>query len=188
MNVNQKLAALLTKREKIPQNNLKLISPLTFLLIILISLILVVAFLPYGTSLILKAKSESEPKNVSISNITDISFTISWGTQGEVEGVILYGTDLSNLERTAYDNNAGLEGKDFKTSSHVITLTSLNPTTLYYYKIVSGGKIYSGSQKHIFEPVRTLIYSPQTSGKTNQVQGVSTKNSPSHFYQLFFKR
>lgn len=73
--------------------------------------------------------SDEKPQNVTISDITDSSATVSWTTSTETEGGVLqYGVSSDNL--TSF---APTEGP--KTKNHTVELTLLAPTTTYYFEI-----------------------------------------------------
>ncbi len=102
-----------------------------------------------------------KPTSITITNITNNSFTISWKTADEALGYIIYGNSPERLTFSAYDNRASknLESK-YRTIDHSVTLTNLNSETYYYYKIVSNKESYDKVGDEFFEPVKTNSTSP----------------------------
>lgn len=82
-----------------------------------------------------KASPDQQPKEVTISNITDESATISWQTVSPTAGFVTYG-EKSVSASTALDD------RDSKTTTsrnnHYITLKKLTSKTTYQYQIFSG--------------------------------------------------
>lgn len=133
-----------------------------FLAIVGFSLIGLVLF---SSSFLVKGALSStklpKPISITITNVTNNSFTISWKTSEEATGYIFYGSSPEELTYNAYDNEAPDNLKTrFKTVEHKVTLTNLNPETYYYYKIVSNNKIYDAVNGEFFKPVKTTSVSP----------------------------
>lgn len=86
----------------------------------------------------------STPENVKISNVTQTQFTVSWITDVDEIGYILWGTNTNLL------NEIGLDDRDQRYGTptikddihHVTVITTpsmpIKSLTTYYYKIVSG--------------------------------------------------
>ncbi|MBI4028996.1 MAG: fibronectin type III domain-containing protein [Candidatus Blackburnbacteria bacterium] len=106
----------------------------TFLgLFVLIIGVAIGAFLVQSKQTITSSASPEEtPSNVKITNISDKSFTVSWTTTKKVSGFVLYGENQS-LGQTA-DGEAA--------NTHSVDVSSLSPSTAYYFKIVSGQNTY----------------------------------------------
>jgi hypothetical protein len=79
----------------------------------------------------LSAQGDIRPKDTRTSNITDVSFTVSWITDKKTYGFVKWGT--SNLNRTA------LGTQDEPGFVHWITIEELSPSTSYFFKINSEG-------------------------------------------------
>ncbi len=114
------------------------------LLFLAISVVMVSWFGKSYTQLRSKASIGETPNSVQISNITDISFTVSYTTQEQVIGVISYGRDLK-LGQVALDDRdtevglpAGQAGNPSARRVHHITISDLDPGTKYYFSIQSG--------------------------------------------------
>ncbi len=84
----------------------------------------------------LGASSDTEPKDVRITNITDTGFSVSWITDKETTGSIEWGESPS-LGQTAH---ADRTQTDF---IHMVTLKHLKANTKHYFQIVSGGSKYT---------------------------------------------
>ncbi len=107
------------------------------------------------------AGASEDPKNVRISNITDSSFTVSYETNGQVVGSLIFGKD-KNGKTTALDNRDTTGVSPHKL--HYITVTALDPNTPYYFSIVSGQTTYSsGNAPFVATTGPTL--SPAASGQ-----------------------
>jgi hypothetical protein len=111
-------------------------------------------FLVQTTQILRPAASPEEtPKNVRITNITDRSFTVSWVTDKATTGFVSYGTS-QNLGQTESRD------KQVPTSLHHITITGLAPSTDYFFKIASQGRLFDNKgrpfqTKTAPSPVRT---------------------------------
>ena len=66
--------------------------------------------------------------NVSAGNITETTATITWNTDAEANSTVIYGNTTEMLLSTSDSNFF---------SNHTITLTELEPATLYYYQVSS---------------------------------------------------
>lgn len=77
------------------------------------------------------AASESEPNDVRVSNITDSSLTISWTTDKESIGFVIW--------------NKGNTRPDEKGYTHLVTLSGLEAATSYKYKINSNGVFFDNN-------------------------------------------
>lgn len=86
------------------------------------------------------ADSESQPKNIRVSNITDTSATVSWTTDKETSNYLVWGTSSGSITKIV-DEDAQ-NGKYF---NHTVTVSGLSPKTTYFYKINSDGVIYDNS-------------------------------------------
>lgn len=86
-----------------------------------------------------KASISDIPKQVQITNISDNSFTVSWITDKETSGFISFG-DSEKLGNTALDDrDTGAEQARF---THYVTIKSLDPEKVYFFKINSTDKSY----------------------------------------------
>jgi len=90
------------------------------------------------------ANPEIIPKEVKITNITENSFTISWITDAQVPGFVKYGTD-EEIAFTAQDDRDQLSGNQGSFFTHHVTVKGLTPSTNYFFKISSGGKLFDNN-------------------------------------------
>jgi len=84
----------------------------------------------------LGASPNSAPQDVRISNISDISFTVSWTTDKATTGVVKWGKSADSLDQPVNDE---LPNPGFV---HSTTVKPLSPQTAYYFEI------YTGSQEN----------------------------------------
>jgi hypothetical protein len=81
------------------------------------------------------------PKKISISNVADDQFTITWVTDEKTSGFIKYGT-TPQLENIAKDERLERSSENTTFLLHYVTVKSLQPLKTYYFKISSGGRFY----------------------------------------------
>jgi len=80
----------------------------------------------------LGAETDSLPKDIRISNIDSSTFTVSWFTEKDTIGFVVWG-ETPSLGQTAYPD-------DTKTkNTHSVTIKNLKPATIYYFMINSAG-------------------------------------------------
>jgi hypothetical protein len=77
------------------------------------------------------ATGESEPNDVRVSNITNSSLTISWTTDAETVGFVVW--------------DGGTTEADEKSFTHMVNLSGLEPNTSYDYKINSNGTSFDNN-------------------------------------------
>ena len=80
----------------------------------------------------LGASSDTQPKDVRVSNIDEGGFTISWTTDKAVASFLVWGESASSTDKVQKEDI-----QDSKFFTHSITLSGLKPATTYYYKINS---------------------------------------------------
>ncbi len=97
-----------------------------------------------ASNLLVRANPEIIPKQVKITNVTDTTFTVSWITDSQTTGSLNYGTD-KNPSFLAGDDRDQLSGKTGSFTTHHVTLKNLNPTTTYFFKIISGEKVFDNN-------------------------------------------
>lgn len=117
------------------------------LLIITIGLVFIIFLVESGTIFEIGAGPGEDPKNIQITNISDISFTLSYATDGKVIGTLKYGADQENLDIIVLDDRDQLSQSINKYKSHSITVKNLNPKTTYYFSITSGSKEFLNDGK-----------------------------------------
>lgn len=87
--------------------------------------------------LLTKASETAAPKSVTISNISDTTFTISWTTTKPTTGAVRL--EGKRTHDVFYDDREGIAPSQ---STHSVTIRSLKPETTYQFRILSEGKSY----------------------------------------------
>lgn len=82
----------------------------------------------------LGASPQKTPKDIRVTNVTNTSFTVSWITDGQSEGLVKWGETSSALNRTA--NEVADAGPKL---THAVTVNGLTAGKTYYFLINSGG-------------------------------------------------
>ena len=112
------------------------------LLFILLGTVATIFLVKNGSLFLINAGPGQDPKNVGITNISDVSFTLTYVTDDKIIGTINYGTDPGNLNTVALDDRDQLSQSVNEYNIHSITLKNLNPEFVYYFNIISGNKTY----------------------------------------------
>jgi len=100
--------------------------------------------------LLTKASATITPTNVTVSNISDTTYTVTWITKEPTTGSIRLDGALPNSfffdERiSGAGSNTQLTTETYTT--HVVTVRNLKPDTLYKFSIVSNGFSYTNNGK-----------------------------------------
>lgn len=74
------------------------------------------------------------PRDIKITNIGDTSFSVSWITDGPSIGFVEYQSGITGPTNSSPTTNS---------KTHLVTLTNLNPATLYTFKINSNGELFT---------------------------------------------
>lgn len=101
----------------------------------------------------LGATGESSPKNVRITNIGPSSFSVSWLTDIQINGFIVYGESESNLAGVKTETSTG------PNYAHLTEITGLKPGTTYFFKINSGDEVFDNNG--VAWQIQTKEESPQ---------------------------
>lgn len=115
----------------------KKIPTLVGILFIIIGISITSYLVKTGTSLIGIATPSNNPKNIRITNVSTISFSVSYTTSDAVIGVVSFGTS-KNLSQTALDDRDQKSGTPGLYKTHHITIKNLKPNTKYFFSITSG--------------------------------------------------
>lgn len=91
------------------------------------------------TGFLSRAAPEFAPQELTVTNISENSFTISWTTQQNTIGFINYGLDPSSLNETEQDDRSEVTNNPGEHQTHHITIRGLQPQAIYYFKVGSGG-------------------------------------------------
>ena len=121
------------------------------LLFILIGTVATIFLVKNGSLFLINAGPGQDPKNVGITNVSDVSFTLIYATDDKIIGTLNYGTDPGNLDTVALDDRDQLSQSVNEYSIHSISVRNLSPDSVYYFTINSGDKTYpkSGSPYNI---------------------------------------
>lgn len=107
---------------------------------LVVALIVGVLFIGQGAGVFApRATAETTPKNVRITNVTDTTFTVSFMTDLETTSLVKYGTDANKTNLQIADDRVQLSVTNDKFKLHHITVKGLQPGTVYYYVIGTGG-------------------------------------------------
>ncbi len=128
--------------------------------IIGIGIIITSLLVKSGVSFISRAGPSQTPTDVRVSNVQDSSFTVSYITEDKVIGSINFG-DSKNLGQSALDDRDQQTGSVNPHIIHNITVRGLNPSTKYYFSILSGQNTFLNNN-NLFEVItaRTIDGSP----------------------------
>ena len=118
---------------------------------LLIAALLVGAVIYFGERVplisALFAKNGVTVQNIEITNISDISLTVSWTTQSLVVGdVLVSGGSITN--RVALDDRDSPTKKS-PTTTHHVTIRDLSPDTRYQVTLRAGGKNAEGPTQSV---------------------------------------
>lgn len=186
--------------------------PSYFVIVVLIIGIAVTGFLvQQGVLFQGFASPGNTPKDVTISNITDTTFSISYTTSDTVIGSLVITSENNSSEKSIV-----LDDKDKKNNlpkeytTHHITVTNLRPQTAYTFSITSGKSTFTSTdglpsfsittgqsilqdtaQYQVKGKVHTASGKPATEGllylNTKDSQLVSTFIQPDGSYTLSFR-
>ncbi len=97
---------------------------------------------PYLT----RATTNLSPQQVTFSNITDSSFTVSWLTsEPATGGVTLEGNQSPLMDDRLTRAVGGAPNTNQQYRTHSVTVRSLKPATLYTFTILSGNKSHTNN-------------------------------------------
>lgn len=117
-------------------------------LLMILSIILVLIGIPF-TTFILKnqtvfksrASNSQDPQNVTMTNISDKSFTVTYQTELPSTGSISYGDD-KKLGESELEDLDKEKGSFSPKKIHSISVKKLMPSTKYYLTIISGSNTF----------------------------------------------
>lgn len=96
------------------------------------------AYFAYTNGLFtIKSDPSIKPTNIKITNINHDRFSVSWVTDAKTIGSVIYGKS-GKLDQLQIDDNDQLSGQQVARVVHHVTFTSLDPETVYQFKIRSG--------------------------------------------------
>lgn len=137
----------------------KRIPTLLGLLIITVAIGITTLLVGQNTFFIQQASPASNPIDLRITNVSDSSFTVSYSTASYILGTINFGKDqkLGLTITDEKDKNKLIEHK-----IHSFTINNLNPSTKYFFSIISGQDTFLNNSV----PYEVLT-APQLSAKGN---------------------
>ena len=148
---------------------MQLIKPKKISIPLLLGMLLLVAGVSVGvflmrssTSFLPRATPEFAPKNLTVTNITENSFTISWVSEQKGVGYIQYGEGAATLDETATDDRDSLTGSRGSFATHHVTVRSLSPEKAYFFKVASGGngQFYDNNGQPYQVPTAPVLGTP----------------------------
>ena len=87
-----------------------------------------------------RASTSIEPTAVTVTNITDTSFTFVWQTEEKANGTLL-AVDMNGKKYSGFDERDA-SGTLGKYTTHSVTIRSVTPATTFDITIISNGKKY----------------------------------------------
>ncbi len=135
----------------------------------------------FGTSFLVRnlgplstrATPSEIPQEVKITNLSNNSLTISWTTQDEVAGSVLFWNEEKNQQLAVDARDKSENAGSYKT--HFINLSALTPTTPYFFTLNSGKSSYNNNDS----PYKVTTNSSSPRAKI-QIQGevLNSDSSP----------
>ena len=119
-------------------------------IVLIIALVAVVSILFENlTRRLTTASGSVKPENVTVANVSDTSFTLTWTTNLDATGAVIISSRLwkSNVfydERDVNRSDAGTKKTLGSYATHSVTVRNLTPDTDYDVRILSNGKSFSG--------------------------------------------
>ena len=83
----------------------------------------------------LSASGEETPSEVSISNVSDSTFTVSWVTSKAVTGFVQYGESSKEFDLAVSDDRDQEKGDVGSYYTHYVTVSGLKGGAKYNFKI-----------------------------------------------------
>lgn len=133
--------------------------------------ILIGFFLLYSKQILtLFVPAEERPQQVRITNVTSNSFTVSWVTRQETEGLLKYGSGKT------LDNRAGQDSQISSPSLvHSVQVGGLKPETTYNFQVGTGngtfGKYSLNTSKTIKDGEADIIFGTVVDAQKRAVRG-----------------
>ncbi len=93
----------------------------------------------YFRGSLLPAPPEIVPQKVTITNVSDAKFSVSWVSEAPTQGALEYGVVGETLASRAQDERDTGTTPGFYLTHHV-TITGLQPSTQYAFRILAGDK------------------------------------------------
>lgn len=93
--------------------------------------------------------------DTKVTNVRDVSFTVSWITDGLTTGCVNYGTTTA-LGTTVCDER----GASHTDNTHYVTIDGLSPETTYYFDVVSGSTVDDNGGAHYTQTTGPMLHPP----------------------------
>lgn len=124
----------------------KRIPTLAGILLAIATVGIVAILFEYATRTFSSARGSAEPKNVALTNVSDVTLTVTWFTDSPATGLASIETS-GQKKLVAYDERDAGE-KTLRTyTGHSVPIAGLQPNTDYLVKILSNGKTYEDNGK-----------------------------------------
>lgn len=132
------------------------------LLIMIVAIPFLIALLRYSLDVGSNADESVLPQELVVSNTSDTSVTITWITEVETKGYIMYGTSESTFNLIASDvRDAGNDAlTDYR--QHIVNIRNLSPDTKYFFAVNSDGNEVEPVQTFSTDSIQEDVALPQT--------------------------
>lgn len=133
--------------------------------ILIVSLVAGLMMFGEGTGVFApRATPQTTPKNVSVTNLTDKSFTVVFYTDESTNGFVKYGTDANSLKTQATDDRDQLSGSVGNYRLHHMTVRGLTPNTTYNYVLgtASGSAFDNNGVPFVVKTLAPPVEAPPT--------------------------
>lgn len=116
-------------------------------ILLVIALMAGISFLfQFFTKTQTRASTSIEPQEVTVTNISDSSFTLTWQTEEPTTGTLVAVSTTTGKKYSGFDERDAT-GKLGKYTTHSVTIRSAVPLTTYDVTILSNGKKYPTDKK-----------------------------------------
>ncbi len=122
------------------------------------------------------ASGQPEPKNVTIANISNNSFTVFWTTDTPSGGAVFYGTSENLGDGIAVDQR-DLGGAGEKYQTHFVIVNGLSESTKYYFKIGESDPAFGPYDATTGPKLDDATEAVQLSGKVTSSSGFPVSGS-----------
>ncbi|HJZ05298.1 hypothetical protein A2634_00800 [Candidatus Amesbacteria bacterium RIFCSPHIGHO2_01_FULL_48_32] len=95
----------------------------------------------------LQASAEETPREVKVTNISDVGFVVSWITDKAVAGYVQYGEGEAGGQLAGSDERDQEKGSVGNYFTHFVSVKGLKPDTVYGFKLGSGRSTYDQAGK-----------------------------------------
>jgi hypothetical protein len=124
------------------------------------------------TNKVATALEEDSPREVRVTNVTDLGFSASWTTNKAVPGYVYYGEGQEEINVVALDERDVLSGDRGSYFTHWVMVKGLKPQSEYKFSIISGKNSYGeegGEKAYVIKTAPTLSTFPTADVAYGQV-------------------